>query len=145
MEQRRLGKPAPRGFVTLYAVLIILFVGITLAFSSLLLSGHSEELTEVVQASLEAQAYADACAEMGLLEVRDTGATDSSGSESFAEGECAYSIVGNDPLSGTIESTGTAHAAVRKIIVDFTLEEVVSELGTTTAISNTVWAEVADF
>lgn len=136
---------AEHGYVTLFAALIVTMVGISLA-TSFLLSGGSGALREsATELTLEARAYADACAERGLYDIQSEILFSGDGELSLSNGSCSYVVDSINESSSLVESTGYAESAVRKVRVGVTTNILVDESGTSTVITNVDWEEVDDF
>ena len=151
MQQQRLDKTqsvtplhGQRGYVTLLAALIVIVVGVSLTASLLLSGGSGAFRASALEQTLEARAYADACAEKGLMEVRDNILFSGSGTLGLTDGSCSYSVTAAGETASTVQSTGYAESAVRKVRVDVTTNIMVTESGTSTEIVDANWEEVSD-
>jgi hypothetical protein len=138
-------REANGGYITLLATLIVSILGVAVAFSALLIGGDTADVILKLEQSFEAHAYADACAESGLLAL--TGEESFSGSDSmtFSAGDCDYTVETVSATESVLESSGSSGSVIRKVKVTATVEHTVTEMGTTTSIIDAVWQEPADF
>jgi len=128
---------APRGYVALLAVLVVGAIGIVVVTSVLLLGLGASRTSAAVERSYQAKAYANACAEEALREVRASSSFSGAGGLSIGNGSCAYTVTVGVGPQRTVEATGTAETVIRKVEVE------VSSLNPLLEISS--WQEVADF
>lgn len=136
-------RPAPcanhnRGFVALVSVLVIGAVGVALA-TGLLWGGVGVLRTALtVEQSAQARAFANACVEYALKELRDS--TSYAGGETltFSEGSCDIETIGGSGNTNrTVQATGTAGSVVRRVEVE------VAEVAPRMTLTS--WQEVAAF
>lgn len=133
------------GYLTLLSVLIVAIFGAAVTFSSLLLGGNTARLALIQEQSFEARAFADACAELGLLAVTTAESFSGSDNITFSRGTCEYAVEPVSSRESEVTSTGYSGTVVRKVLVTATLEHTVTEMGTTTSIVSVLFEEPADF
>jgi hypothetical protein len=82
-----------KGFVALVTVLIMSTVIVVLSMGMQLGARNTLSSADVLRDYLQSQYAVDACAEIGLLHVRNSDTTSGSGSETVNDADCSYSIV----------------------------------------------------
>lgn len=132
------GNPADRpAYLMLISVLIVsaIMTGIVV---SITFWGTDQTRSALlgVQAS-QAKALANACAEQALQYIRSDVSYSGSGNLSLTGGTCSYTVINAGGANFTINATGTAGNAIRKI------EILISQVNP--QINITSWQEVADF
>jgi hypothetical protein len=130
--------------VTLLAALIVTIAGLSLATSLLMSGGSGTFRLAVAELGLEARAYADACAENGLYEIQNGILFSGEGELTFSNGSCSYQVDSINESASSVEATGFAESAIRKVRVDVETEITSTEMGTSTVITDYNWQEVAD-
>lgn len=125
------------GYVALLSVLVVGAVGIAVSVSLLLLGLGSSRTSFAVEQSLQAQGLANACAEEGLQQIRSSTSYTGTGSLTFGQGTCAYTVTTQGGESRTIVATGTVSTIVRKVQV------VISDISPSIVVAS--WQEVAGF
>jgi hypothetical protein len=134
-----------RGYVTLLVVLVVTILGIAVTFSSLFRGGDTLDAAFKFEQSFEAHSFADACVESGLLAITKEESFSGSDSITFSTGACDYTVESVSDTQSVLQSSGSSGRTIRKVKVVATLEHTVTEMGTTTSITNTRWQEIADF
>lgn len=118
------------------AIVFTLFVTLTSVVFATALANHGvHRLANVrtIDASMRAKQYANACAETALANVASTVLGSGSGSLTFSDGSCTYTLTSPLLATRTIVSTGVSGTATRKVQVGVTL---------TTILSITEWREI---
>mgnify|MGYP001562300226 CR=1 FL=1 len=125
------------GYIALMAVLITGLIAVSIT-TSLLLFGTSETKTAITREESErARAYANACAEEALQQIRSSTGFTGSGSLTFGADSCSYTVTGLGGENREITATGAVNTVVRKV------KAVVSDINPQILVSS--WQEVADF
>ena len=126
-----------RGFAALLAVLILGSVSLAVATSLVFLGIDSTRDSLTLQNSALAKSFANACAEEALQQIRDSTPFSGSGNLTFNNGNCDYIVQNLGGQDRSIQATGSAGTAVRKIAIE--LDSINPQ------ITLTSWHEVADF
>lgn len=138
MEQLRFDHNSKqRGAVLLLSMLVFTVVGLAITAGLLLLGVSQVETSFAREQSGQAKGLADACAEEALQQIHDSTPFSGSGSLTFGEGSCVYTVTNLGGQNREIETTGTVDTTVRKVLVN--LDTI------TPSINVTSWQEVADF
>ena len=107
----------PRGYVALLAVLVVGAIGVAVVTSLVLLGLGSSRTSSTLQRSVLAKAYANACVEEALQQVRDSTSFSGSASLTFGSDSCTYTVSNTGGQNRTIDSSGTVGSATRKVKV----------------------------
>jgi len=126
-----------RGYIALISVLIIGAVSVAVAVSLILLGLNFSRTGFSLENSQIAKAYANACAETALQQIRNSTPYTGSGSLSFAQGTCAYTVANTGGSTRKITASGTVGAIVRRVQIT------ISAINPLIVISS--WQEQADF
>ena len=103
------------GFVALISVLIIGAVGVAIALSLLLLGIGSSRTSFAVEQSNQAKALANACAEEGLQQIKDSTPFTGSDNLTLGQGACVYTVTSQGGQNRTILASGTVGTIIRKL------------------------------
>ena len=125
------------GFITLISVLVVGALGVAISVSLLLLGLNSSRTSFAYEQSNQTKALANACAEEGLQQIRDSTSFTGTGSLTLVQGTCSYTVTSQGGSNRTITSTGTVGTIIRKVKI------IISGINPT--ITATSWQEVADF
>lgn len=125
------------GFVTLVSTLVVGAVGLAITTSVILLELASYRTSFVGQQSAQARAHADACAEEGLQQIRDLTSYTGTGSLTFSQGSCTYTVVSQGGESRTVSVTGVAGTVTRRAII------IVTAINPSIIVSS--WQEIGVF
>lgn len=124
------------GYATLFAVLLVGAVGVAITLSLVVLGLGSSRTSFVMQQSYQAKAFAFACAEEGLQQIRSSTPFTGSGTLLFSEGSCGYTVTNTGGQNRRVVATGTVSMVVRKVDITVTAINPNVTIGT--------WQEVAD-
>jgi hypothetical protein len=133
------------GYLTLLSVLIIGAVALGSALFILEAGANAARNTIVREESLRAQALADACAESGLLTIKNTESLPQAGGIDFGYGHCEFTTEESAPSEDLVKASGFVESVVRKVKISASVTTTIHETGTTTSITAANWQEVADF
>jgi hypothetical protein len=112
MEQLQSDK---KGFATLFSVLIVAAIGLTIAVSTIMSGIGTIKSSLSLETSSEARALANACAEEALQMVRDSASFSGTNTLTLGNGECTYTVNNAGGENRTITSSGTSGLATRKV------------------------------
>ncbi len=126
-----------QGFILLLNVLLIGVVGLTIVTSILLLGTNSSRTSFTLEQSNHAKAIANACTEEALEQIRDSTSFTGSGSLSFSQGTCSYTVTSQGGQNRTVTASSTVSTITRKVKV------ILSSI--TPTMSVTSWQELGDF
>lgn len=129
-------KNLERGYITLFSILIVSALGLTITLSLSKLSISSTRLGVVLWQSNQAKALANACAEKALQQIKALPSFSGTGNLSLGEGECTYTVTDLGGENREITAIGTVNDVQRKVKV------VVSQITPEIIIQS--WQEVAD-
>ncbi|MEI8103721.1 MAG: hypothetical protein WCG84_02325 [Candidatus Moraniibacteriota bacterium] len=122
------------GYVVLLGVLIVGAIGISVMLSLLLLGLGSSRTSFAEEQSFQAKALANACAEEGLQQIRDTTSYTGSGGLTIGQGACTYAVTSQGGSNRTVAATGTVGTMTRRVTV------IINAI--TPLITATSWQEV---
>lgn len=105
------------GFILLITVLVIGAVATAIAVGLLNLGSGATTSSIYLEQSFQAKALADACAEEGLQQIRDSTPYTGTGSLTLGQGTCSYTVSNTGGSNRTVNATGTVGIVVRKVIV----------------------------
>ncbi len=105
------------GYILLISVLVVGAIGVAISTSLLLLGLGSSRTSHAYQQSNQAKALANACAEEGLEQIRNSTPFTGSGNLSFSTGLCTYTVTSQGGQNRTITASGTVSTVTRKISV----------------------------
>ena len=100
----------------LMTVLIIGAIGLAIATSLLLLGTGSLRTALTLQQSSHVKAHADSCSEEALLNISTNATYAGSGSASFTDGSCTYTVT-HGTQSEIIDAVGIEGTLIRKVRV----------------------------
>ncbi len=123
-----------RGYITLMSVLVLGAVGVALTISLILLGLGASRTSFALEQSNQAKALANACAEEGLMRIRESTSFTGSGNLALGSGNCVYTVTNQGGQNRTVSSTGTVGTLVRKVRILVT--------AITPAITLASWQEV---
>lgn len=106
-----------QGFVTLLAVIILGAVGVLIVSSLLLISTLLAQNDLIKTSSEKSGAFAEACLENALEDIRETTAFTGNTSLTFPEGNCTCSVSDLGGERRRIETTGSSSNTVTRIRV----------------------------
>jgi hypothetical protein len=125
------------GYITLISILIISSIAVTLALTLTLISVGSSQSSVTYTQSRQADAYAAACAEEAMEQLKTDVNYIGSNGLNIGTGTCSYEVINNGGQDRTVNASGTAGQATRRVKVLLTAAS-----PTFTIIS---WQSVADF
>jgi len=125
-----------KGFATLFAVIIVGAVTLTVIFTLALLTLSSSRTTSAFSSSFRAKAVANACAEQGLMEIRNNSNYVGTGSLTLGGQGCTFTVVNTGGSTREIQAVSTVNIFSRKVKVT------ISEISPKIIISS--WKEVGD-
>ena len=120
----------------LLSVLVLGAVGISITTSLLLLGVGYSRTSFAHEQSSQARALANACAEEGLQQMRNSTPFTGTGTLTLGQGICAYSVTSQGAENRTITASGTVGTIVRKVTI------IISKINPLILV--TTWQEVAD-
>lgn len=125
------------GYVALISVLVSGAIVLVIAVSLILLGLSSSRSSFALEQSNQARALANACAEDGLQEIKDSVVFVGTGNLTLGQGMCSYTVINNGGTNRKIISLGVVGTTIRKIqiIVDKFVPQ----------INVVSWQEVSDF
>ncbi len=126
-----------KGFSTLFAVIIASSVSLTVVLSLVFIFLSSHRVFNSFYDSFSSKSLATACAEKGLMEVRKNTDYTGSGSMTFEEKNCYYTVMKTGVGTREINAFSKVNLSTSKIKV--TASEI------TPKIIIDEWLEVADF
>lgn len=125
------------GYVTLLSVLIMGTVGISITVGLLLRGLDVSRTGFATQQSIQALAFANACIEEGLSQIKRAPSFTGTTNLVFSGGMCIYTITSQGGQNRTLNASGSVGTVTRKIKVTVT--------GTSPTATLSSWQEVADF
>lgn len=126
-----------RGYIALISVLVVGAVATAIAVSILLLGLNFSRSGFSLESSQTAKAYANACAESALQQIRNTSAYTGSGGLSFVYGTCTYTVTNTGGNTRKIIVSGTVGTVVRRVQIS------ISAINPLIVVSS--WQEQGDF
>ena len=126
-----------KGFSLLASVIIVSSIATVIILTVSTLSARSIQISRVFENSNKAKGFANACVEIVLQDIRDSGTFSGSGNLSFEDGSCSYVISNLGISSREINATGVSGNVTRKV------EVFIDSINPQINISS--WKEVADF
>ena len=137
MVQRHYANAREQGFALLIGTVIIGAVALSISIFLLMSGLQLSETGFAFQESSRARAYANACAEEALQQIRDAASYVGSDSLVFLQGSCSYVVTSQGGESRFIQSEGVADSSVRRAEIQ------VNAIQPSIQISS--WQEVAEF
>lgn len=132
MQQQQLNK---NGFVTLFSLIILMVISVSVFTSILLVNIDSLNSVEATRQGIVARSLANSCMEIAINELKDDQAYTGNETFTFTNGTCQIiSISGSGNTNRTIRVSGSADGYVRKV------EALVLEINPATSIS--YWQEI---
>ncbi len=125
------------GYITLLSILVVGAVGVAITTSLILLGLSSSRSSFALEQSYQAKAFANACAEEVLQQIRVSTSFTGSGSIMFQHGICEYTVTNTGGQNRTITASSTVGTIVKKVSV--TIDTINPQ------INITAWQEVANF
>lgn len=125
------------GFITLMSVIIVSTVGISIGVSILLIGLSSTKTSLVIQQSAQARNLTNACAEEALEKIRTLSSFSGTGSLTFGQGSCAYTVLNLGGQNRQVNASGTVASITRKAKV------LIDQINPRIRLVS--WQEVADF
>ena len=125
------------GFIVLITVLVIGAVSMAIAVSVLWLGVGDSRSSFALEQSNQAKALANACAEEGLQQIRDSTPFTGTGNLTLGQGTCTYTVTNQGGQNRTVTSTATVGTILRKVKV--IIDDINPDINVTS------WQEVADF
>lgn len=126
-----------KGFATLFAVIIVGSVTLTLVFTLAIITLSSSRTTSAFSSSFRAKSVTNACAEQALMEIRNNTNYVGTGSLTLGGQGCTYTVINTGGNSREIQAISTINVFARKLKVT------ISEISPKIIISS--WKEVSDF
>lgn len=108
----------PSGYITLISTLIVGAVVSLIATSLILLGMGTSRSSFVAKQGSQAKAFANACAEEALQQIRNSDQYSGNGNLVFDGGECNYSVTINGGESRSILATGNSNNMIRKVEIN---------------------------
>lgn len=108
---------ANKGFGTLFTVIILASIGISLALWVSTGSVWSIRNSSGTRYSTQARAMADSCAEHALELVRENHSFSGSGQITIGSATCSYAVVPSGVVPKTIDTSSTVYGVTRKVRV----------------------------
>lgn len=124
------------GYIALMTVLIAGLAATSITVSLLLLGTSETKMVISQEVSHRAKAYANACAEEALQQIRSSTGFSGSGVIPFGADSCSYTVTNTGGENREITAIGNASSAVRKIKITITI--------IVPLIIISSWQEVAD-
>ena len=103
------------GYITLISVLVVGAVGVAIALSLILLGTGSSRTSFANERSNQSKALANACAEEAFQQIRDSTPFTGSGTLTFGQGVCSYTVTSQGGQNRTITTSGTVGTIIRKV------------------------------
>lgn len=125
------------GFAALLGVLIVGTIATTIASAILFFGMDFSGSVLALQQSYQAKSLARACADTGLLQLRDNTSFSGTGSLTLSAGTCSYTVANLGGSNRSVQANGTSGNVVRKIKV--LINAVTPKLNVSS------WQDVADF
>ena len=125
------------GYATLMSVLVVGAIGIAITTSLLLLGIGSLRTSFSEDQSGQARAFANACAEEGLRQIRHTAAFTGTGNLSLGQGTCSYTVTSQGGENRTVTASGLVGTVTRKV------KAIINAINP--SLQTVSWQEVADF
>lgn len=125
------------GFISLIGVLLIGAVALAVSVTLLLLGLNDSRSSLAYQQSEQSAAFADACLEEALQQIRSSASFVGSNSLAFTNGSCTYTVTSQGGQSRTLISTGISSTSTRRV------SATLNQLSPTMNITS--WQEVASF
>ena len=126
-----------KGFSTLFAVIVVGAVTLTVIFSLATVSLSSSRIANAFSSAFRAKSLANACAEQGLMEIRKDANFSGTHSLTIAGQGCSYAVINNGGEGREIQSMSTVNIFTRKVKVQ------ISQIFPKITIDS--WKEVGDF
>jgi hypothetical protein len=130
-------KKYKKGYIALITVLVIGAVGLAITISVILLGLGASRTSFALTQSNQAKAFANACAEEALQQIRDAIPYEGTGNLTLGQGSCTYTVTKLTAQNRTITASGTVGTIIRKVSI--ALDKI------TPSINITSWQEVANF
>jgi hypothetical protein len=112
MQQQQLNK---KGFVTLFSLIILMIVSISVFTSILLVNADSLSSVQATRQGIVARSLANSCMEIALNELKSDQAYAGGATFTFAQGSCQIvSISGSGNSNRIIRVSGNADGFIRK-------------------------------
>lgn len=125
------------GYVVLMSTIIVTSIIVAITVSLLGASTSDLQNGTIRTQSAASRHLADACAEIALQELKDTGVATASTQVTLPHGTCAYSTTSPTPETRLIVASAAVQNAIRKVKIE------VSQVTPTLEILS--WREVPDF
>lgn len=109
-----------RGYITLLSVLIMGAVGIAMTVSLLVLGLGSSRTSFAWEQSNQAKGLANGCAEEALQQIRSSTSFTGSGTLTFGQGTCSYTVTNGGGSNRTITASGTVGTITRNVSISVT-------------------------
>jgi hypothetical protein len=104
-----------KGFITLIAILIVGAAGVTIVSSLLLFGIDNSRTAFAIEQSNQAKALANACAEEGMQQIRNSTPFTGSGGLTLGRGTCTYTVTSQGSQNRTVTTSGTVGTIIRKV------------------------------
>lgn len=108
------------GYIALLSMLIAGAVGSVIAVSVLFFGLDSMRSSFDFQASSSAWAFANACAEEGLQQIRTSASFTGTGSITFTRGSCSYTVANTGGSTRSISALATVSSTTRRSFISIT-------------------------
>lgn len=126
-----------KGFSTLFMVMFVGAVSLSVVFSLALVSSSSIRVSNTFLSSFRAKALSNACAEQGLMQIRNDTNFVGTGSLTLGGQGCTYTVLNTGGNTREIQASSAVNLAARKMKV------IVSDIFPKIIISS--WKEISDF
>jgi len=130
-------KNLEQGYITLFSVLMVSAIGLTIVLSLSKLSISSTRMGIVLWQSNQAKALANACAEKAIQQVKTSPSFSGTDNLSLGGGTCTYTVADLGGQEREVEAVGVVDDSTRKVKV------VISQITPELVVQS--WQEVADF
>lgn len=132
MQQQRSNK---KGFVTLFSLIILMIISVTVFTSILLVNVDSLNSVEATRQGIVARSLANSCMEIALNKLKDDQTYTGNETFTFTQGSCqVISVTGSGNTNRTIRVSGDSGGYIRKA------EALVLQINPSTNIS--YWQEM---
>lgn len=126
-----------KGYVTLYAVLIVSAVGTAIVTSVALLVFSTSRMATIVQSDSWSRQLSHGCAELALMEVRNNTSFVGTRTSSIRGFLCEYQVLNTGGSTRTVRASSTVQNAIHRVQINITALSPQIQIGT--------WQEVSSF
>jgi len=126
-----------KGFITLISILAVGAITSIIAFSIITLGLGSSLNSFALEQSTHAKAFANACAEEALVQIRESMPFSGSNNLNFENGSCNYTVINLSGENREITTSGNVDTTIRKVKIN--IDKINPQINVVS------WQEVADF